>query len=169
MIPDLPHGKMSHSEVPQLRCGTSYRAAHRVHDKAGTAVPGNQSSVTTAVHSMFRSWLRKAEIYPLALSSDERPSAEPDWAAGVHGRVYYAAVFTRAEPIVGPLSAWLSRRDGHRSHADPRTLPPLEFSGDPPSTYPSLMSQPLGNCPRQDPSREESSDVDLGYVAADRQ
>lgn len=62
MIPDLPHGKMSHSEVPQLRCGTSYRAAHRVHDKAGTAVPSRsligRATVRGTRLGRGRSWSR---------------------------------------------------------------------------------------------------------------
>lgn len=68
---------------------------------------------------------------------------------------FYAAVFTRAEPVVGPLSAWLSRR------ADP-----------PPSRSPGIqrrstvdIPQPL--VPRPTFHREESSD--LGHVTADRQ
>lgn len=90
-------------------------------DKAGTAVPGNQSSALPrepVYVSLDRACLRSSrseapretEIYPLALSPDERPfAAEPDWAAVAHDRVY-ASMFTRAKPIGGPQSAWLSRR-----------------------------------------------------------
>lgn len=97
-----------------------------------------------------------------SLSPDERPSAEPDWATVVHGCVY-AAVFTRAEPVVGPLSVWLSRRAAAAPIPRRPALP--EFSGAPPSTYPSPMFQPHVPCPRFHCG--ESSD--LGCVRADRQ